>query len=121
MKNLKKVTLLPQLSVEIAIQPQALSVHALTRQLYLLYWERNKHPTKQPKTQQICHYRHARKTSGPFLLSDTGVDFSFRNNFANVGFFAKVSVPVESIISCLLQGIKNIQERKRGKIFLVCS
>ena len=29
-----------------------------------------------------------------FLLFNTGVDFSLRNNFANSGFFAKVSVPV---------------------------
>ena len=54
--------------------------------------------SKAPLTQQICHKRQARKTSWPFLLYNTGVDFSFRNNFANVGSFAKVSVPAESII-----------------------
>ena len=48
---------------------------------------------KHPK-QQICHYRHTRKTSELFLLFNTGVDFSLRNNFADSGFCAKVSVPV---------------------------
>ena len=50
--------------------------------------------SKAPKTQQICHYRHATKTSELFFLFSTGVDFSLRNNFANSGLFAKVSVPV---------------------------
>ena len=50
--------------------------------------------SKAPKTQQICHYRHTRKTSELFLLFNTGVNFSLRNNFANSGSFAKVSVPV---------------------------
>ena len=50
--------------------------------------------SKAPKTQQICHYRHMRKTSALFLLFNTGADFSLRNNFANSGSGAKVSVPV---------------------------
>ena len=50
--------------------------------------------SKAPKTQQICHYRHARKTSELFSLFNTGVDFNLRNNFANSGSFAKVIVPV---------------------------
>ena len=50
--------------------------------------------SKAPKTQQICHYRHMRKTSELFLLFNTGVDFSLRNNFANSGSFAKVFVSV---------------------------
>ena len=33
-----------------------------------------------------------------FILHRTGVDYNFRNNFANLGSFAKVSVPLESII-----------------------
>ena len=49
---------------------------------------------KAPKTQQNCHYRHTRKNWWNFLLFNTGVDFSFRNKFANAGSFAKVSVPV---------------------------
>ena len=54
--------------------------------------------SKAPKTQQIYHYRHTRKISGPFSLYGTGFDFSSRNNFAMLGSFAKVSVPVETII-----------------------
>ena len=50
---------------------------------------------RTPKTQQICHYRHETKTSGPFLLYNTGVGFN--NNFANLGAFAKVSVPSQFI------------------------
>ena len=45
--------------------------------------------SKASKTQQICRHRHVRKTIGLFLLHYTGVDFSFRNNFANLGSFAK--------------------------------
>ena len=50
--------------------------------------------SKAPKTQQICHYRHTRKTGELFLFVNTGVDFSLRNNFANSGSFAKVFIPV---------------------------
>ena len=50
--------------------------------------------SKAPKTKQICHYKHARKPVNCFLLSNAGVDFSLRNNFANSGSFAKVSVSV---------------------------
>ena len=52
--------------------------------------------SKAPETQQIYHYRHTRKTSGLFLLFNTGVNFSLRNNFANLGSFAKVSVHVHN-------------------------
>ena len=52
--------------------------------------------SKAPKTQQICHYRHTSKTSELFFLFNTGVDFSLRNNFANSGSSAKVSVPVHN-------------------------
>ena len=38
--------------------------------------------------------RHTRTTSKLFLLFNTGVNFSLRNNFANSGSFAKVSIPV---------------------------
>ena len=60
--------------------------------------------SKAPKTQQIRHYRHTRKTSELFLLFNTGVDFSLRNNFANSGSFAKVSVPVHIYNSLLPNG-----------------
>ena len=36
-----------------------------------------------------------------FLLFNTGVDFSLRNNFANSGSFAKVFVPVHNYNSLL--------------------
>ena len=42
------------------------------------------------------------KNIGHFLLQDTGVDFNSRINFANLGSFAKVSVPDQSIISWFL-------------------
>ena len=43
------------------------------------------------------------QTSELFLLFNTGVDFSLRNNFANSGSFAKVSVPVQiyNSLECL--------------------
>ena len=51
-------------------------------------------PQQSNQTQQNCGYRHTRKTSEFFLWFNTGVDFSLRNNFANSGSCAKVSVPV---------------------------
>ena len=36
------------------------------------------------------------QTNELVLLFNTGVDFSLRNNFANSGSFAKVSVPVHN-------------------------
>ena len=58
-------------------------------------------PQQAPKTQQICHYRHTRKTSELFLLFNAGVDFNLRNNLANSGSFAKVSIPVRNYNSLL--------------------
>ena len=57
--------------------------------------------SKAPKTQQICYYKHTRKTGELFLLFNTGVDFSLHNNFANPGSFAKVSVPVHTYDSLI--------------------
>ena len=54
--------------------------------------------SKALKTQQICDYRHATKTSELFLLYGTGVGFNSSNNFANLASFAKVSVPVQLIL-----------------------
>ena len=77
-----------------------LTVHAETSKLYT--FQKKKAPiyrlssSKAPKTQQNCHYRHTRKTSELFSLLYAGVDFSLRNNFANSGSFAKVSVPVHN-------------------------
>ena len=58
---------------------------------------------KAPKMQQICHYRHATKTTGLFLLYDTSVVFNSLNNFANLISFAKVSIPLQFIIPCSTQ------------------
>ena len=55
-------------------------------------------PQQSTQTQQICHYRYARKPVNVFLWYNTNVDFICRNNFANLGSFAKVSIPVQSII-----------------------
>ena len=38
------------------------------------------------------------KTSEVFLLGNMDVDFGFRNNFANSGSFAKVSISVHNYI-----------------------
>ena len=37
--------------------------------------------SKAPKTQKICHYRHARKTSVPFCVVQHGCRLSAHNNF----------------------------------------
>ena len=58
--------------------------------------------SKAPKTQQVAGYRHKRKISRDFLWYRTGVYVGSRNNLANLGFFAKVSVPVISSILRLM-------------------
>ena len=58
--------------------------------------------SKAPKTQQICHYRHTRKTSELFLLFNTGVDFSLHNNFSNSGSFAKDQNTWSTVLSSFL-------------------
>ena len=69
-------------------------------------YARKKHPfasypaAKHPKHSKFAIYRHTTKNSELFLLFNTGVDFSLRNNFANLGFFAKVFVLLRSIIPC---------------------
>ena len=59
--------------------------------------------SKAPKTQQICHYKHTRKTSELLLLFNTGADFSLRNNLCKLGSFAKVFVPVHNYNSLTLR------------------
>ena len=53
---------------------------------------------KASNTQQTCSYRHTRKTSGLFYDTVRVATLPPRNKFANLGSFAKVSVPVESMI-----------------------
>ena len=57
------------------------------------------------------------KDSGLFLLYDTAVNLSLRNNFANLGSFAKVSFPVQSIIHCLYQGIVFLNKNGNSATF----
>ena len=67
--------------------------------------------TSQQSTQNKANLRlHTRKTSGPFFLYDTSVDFSSHNNFANIGSIAKVSIPVKTTIPWL--DIKTKQQSK---------
>ena len=47
------------------------------------------------------HQKHSKFAIELFLSFNTGIDSSLRNNFANSGFFAKVSVPVHIIIPCI--------------------
>ena len=54
--------------------------------------------SKAPTTQQICHYKHARKTTRLFYCTTGALIFSSYNNLANLSSFAKVSVPVQSVI-----------------------
>ena len=67
-----------------ANQLQASSVHVL--KVNYIYYSAQKtliyklYLSKVPKSQQICHYRHAIKPANIFLLRDTGVNISFRNN-----------------------------------------
>ena len=58
-------------------------------------------PQQSTKTQQICHYKHTRKTSELILLFNTGVDFSLRNNFANSSSFTQISVPAHNYNSLI--------------------
>ena len=73
-------------------------------------------PQQSTQTHQTCHYRHATKTSGLFLLFNTGADFSLRNNFANSGSFAKVSVLVYNYNSLgLCTNIRELSSLKVNK------
>ena len=83
------------------IQWQVLSMHALTSELYMLQCVNKKYSStccplaKHPKHNKIAVTNMREK---PVDLYRTGVNFSSRNNFANLGSLAKVSVPVQSII-----------------------
>ena len=55
---------------------------------------------KHPKHSKFAITDMREKPAFVFLVYDTGVDFSARNNFSNSGSFAKVSIPVGSIIPC---------------------
>ena len=55
-----------------------------------------------------------KKNQQTFFVHSTGVNFSSRNNFANLGSFAKVSVSVQSIIPCCVQGF--IEMNRNGNL-----
>ena len=74
-------------------------------------------PPQSTQTQQTRGYRHTTNTSGLFLSRDTGIGFSFRNIVANLGSFAKVPVPVGSIIPWAYQGIIDRTGMGTGEIF----
>ena len=57
--------------------------------------EKTPNYNKAPNTKQTCGYREIQGNPVNFF---NGVDFSSRNNFGNLGSFAKASVPVASII-----------------------
>ena len=57
---------------------------------------------KHPKHSKFAITDMWQKQVDFFLLYSTGADFSFRNNFANLGSFGKVSVPVQLIIPCII-------------------
>ena len=61
--------------------------------LQVIRQKSTQHPANLPL--QTCD-----KNQWAFLLGDMGVGFNFRNNFANLGSFAKVSVPLQSTIPC---------------------
>ena len=54
-----------------------------------------------------------------FLFNDMGVNCSSRKNLANLGSFAKVSVPIESIIPWPVQGIIDYTGMETWQIFFV--
>ena len=75
--------------------------------------------SKTPKTQQVEGFPHLKKQV-IFSGHCPRCCVCPHNNLACLGSFAKVSVSVQSIIPCLVQGIKDIQERELDKFFLVC-
>ena len=62
-----------------------------------------KHPNAANSGLQTCD-----KSQWTYLLTSQGGHFIPHNNFANFGSFAKVPVPVTTIIPCLAQGIINM-------------
>ena len=61
--------------------------------------------SKAPKTQYtVFRVTDIREKPVNFFCCITR-DFSSHNNFANLGSFAQVSIPVQSRILCLSQGI----------------
>ena len=78
----------------------------LCKPIELYIYARKKHPFASYAAAN--HAKHSKFTITDirekpvdfFSLYDTGVDFISRNNFSNLGSFAKVSILVGSIIPC---------------------
>ena len=58
-------------------------------------------PQQSTQTHQTCGYRHTTRTVVFVYQHRTGVDFSSRISFPNLGSSAKVSVPVKIYIQLL--------------------
>ena len=56
--------------------------------------------SKAPKRRKFECHKQTRKTSRLFLWHCMGVELSSQNNYTNLSSFAKVSIPVETIIPC---------------------
>ena len=59
--------------------------------------------SKAPKNTEILPLQKCKKNQQTvFFLYGTSFDFNFRNNLKLLGSFAKVSIPVETIIPCTM-------------------
>ena len=106
--NTKTVTLLPKSNTN---TNRSLDYARMSIIVFNKFWKlietyiyvRKKHHlqvTPQQSTQNTTNLplQTYEKTKKFFLFYDTGVDFSSRNNFANLDSFAKGSIPVRSIM-----------------------
>ena len=88
--------------------------------IYIMLGKSKKIPQQSTQNKANLPLRTCEKNQWTCFIYNTGVNFSSRNNFANLGSFAKPSVPVQSITfgvhiiqrseSCLLS-INNTSEQ----------
>ena len=98
-------------------QWQILCVHVLKSQLYMLQFVNKEHlccPSAKHQNTANLALQTCEKNWWTALWHHMFVDFSSRNIFNNLGFFAKVTVPVESIIPWW-----NLGRLQSRKLFLV--
>ena len=86
----------PKCYIDMKIQSQVLTMYALTIPvIYIITHPFHKLSRRQAlKTQQVASYKHREKPV-KFCMVPNECLFSSRNNFATVGSFAKISVPVK--------------------------
>ena len=95
----KHLTAIAVLTVRVKTSQYTLS-NDLCKPLEIYVYARKKHPSsgyptaKHPKHRKLAITDIREKPVNFFLLFNTGVNVGLRNNSANSGFFAKVSVPV---------------------------